>query len=851
MLIQSEFEGLNTRVSPLNIKDTQFSQLRNVVAWHQSLSSKQGFSTLGKLTTAVTDATHSLDSSGNASISLTAPLSTTISISDGVNTWNSSSPPSNQLTANTAATGTINYATGAITLAGGVANANLTISYRYYAQLPVMGIATWTEAGIAAITAQGIKQLVFDQQRCYEFTGTVNSFQDILDSSIYVSSAKPCLWHGTDYQLFQFTQVAGSMFVSNQTPAMQLMAITAITINGTTVTVTTAQEHQLISSDYIWINEVDGITGLNGETFSSLTIVSPTQFSFTATATGTYTSGGILQYLTAQPNSSGDGLRYYYGTGFVNYAPPTSDQLQPDYICGCRTLLFLGGRLCLFGVYLATSQEVLAGTYRYLANTFFYSSVIAQELGSPYYTSLNPVGADYVNAGAFYPFPSGQYGGYFSFSSSTGISSAFLWKMQYAIVSFSQKDIYRIEITENPIFPFKAILLSNQYGGLGTNGCVALSELGIVVSKGGILGVETVTAARIDYVVPNQVGSISFLNNGFNRIICYVDNYLEAVFITFPSVNGTSDNSPFPDTTLYYNYRENTWALFDELFTCYGTLFSGYQGHTYGSLTKPWSAYNWRWDNKTIKGWSSVLNACGGTQGYLFNKDVESTQAGNDISLSINGIGFSSGYVILDIPNHNLVSGNYIYIDGCIGTWGDLLNGLNAFVFEVNSSSQIVVSFGESLAITGEETYYGLGVATVVDNFAIKTKDFSIGVEKALATKGTKVAVQVLQSNSGSFSLYATADTSTNNYNAPSQSYIPVGTAITTNSPDTSIGTNNARNTQEYMWKYKAINITGQSVGLFITKSPAQMFDTDNNDLYLSINAIMFELTPSGNLFQL
>jgi len=68
------------------------------------------------------------------------------------------------------------------------------------------------------------------------------------------------------------------------------VVITGISISGTTVTVTTSTPLGLIPGTDIFISEADGTTGVNG--FHTIATISGTTFTFTATASGSYTGSG-------------------------------------------------------------------------------------------------------------------------------------------------------------------------------------------------------------------------------------------------------------------------------------------------------------------------------------------------------------------------------------------------------------------------------------------------------------------------------------------------------------------------------------------------------------------------------
>src|SRR6185437_8597225 len=169
----------------------------------------------------------------------------------------------------------------------------------------------------------------------------------------------PTTWNGQDYQQFWTVNYQGALWATNGinvpfSPAnigMQFKVITGVTIitagNGTTIPAVadiTIVAHGLVQGDFVFINEVNGITGINFQT-GYVTSANPQAANLVrvtfpiAILGGAYTTGGIAQYLTNRSDVTKDCLRYYDGDptdgnattptlngthGWVNFAPPLS-----------------------------------------------------------------------------------------------------------------------------------------------------------------------------------------------------------------------------------------------------------------------------------------------------------------------------------------------------------------------------------------------------------------------------------------------------------------------------------------------------------------------------------------------
>jgi hypothetical protein len=58
-------------------------------------------------------------------------------------------------------------------------------------------------------------------------------------------------------------------------------------------------------------------------------------------------------------------------------------------------------------------------------------------------------------------------------------------------------------------------------------------------------------------------------DNGTERICAQRDFINEWIYFTY---RGNESTAVFPNQTLLWNYRDNSWATFDESFTAYGTF---------------------------------------------------------------------------------------------------------------------------------------------------------------------------------------------------------------------------------------------------------------------------------------
>jgi hypothetical protein len=402
-------KGLRTDRTPFVINNDSFPTLINAYQWRGRLKRKRGTTLLGRLTRFFNSTSTSynsgsttitLNGSGVGNILTGFSLQTngnivrgSVTITVGFNTY--TDPLQN---GTLSPSGSINYATGVITILAEAGN-NASAVFRYYPDLPVMGLEDFIESS-SSLT----KCIAFDTKYSYNIN-TTTPF-NIYDVSFYKNpptgdypgyiqktAITPTSWNGQDYQQFWTTNYQGALWATNGVNVpfsitnigMQYKNITGVAIitagNGTTipaVATLTIVAHGLVQGDFIFVNEVKGITGINFQTgyvtsanpqaANAVTVTFPT-----AILGGAYTLGGIAQYLTNRADTTVDCLRFYDGDptntsptnpvlngnkGWVNFAPPLSQSAftiadlppQQYYLVGAKMILpfkdRLSGRLC-------------------------------------------------------------------------------------------------------------------------------------------------------------------------------------------------------------------------------------------------------------------------------------------------------------------------------------------------------------------------------------------------------------------------------------------------------------------------------------------------------------------------
>ena len=861
-------KGLKTDRTPFNIDNDAFPKLVNAYQWRGRIKRKRGNQLLCRLQRRVAVNITLTTNAGQTGQLLNFPVVPgTINLVGSVDGTTYTDPALNGTllaTGGTGTGGTINYATGSITINAG-AGENLVGTISYFPLLPVMGLE---DLELESTQFPGL--LAFDTQFSYEIPTTLpNTPVDVsfyknpgLSASLpgYVPKATNTAftWNGENYQQFWTTNYQGALWATNgiEVPftvtniGMQFKPLTLVTgvITGPPARADiTVIAHGLVVGDFVFINEVVGNIGINLQTGYVTAILDANTIQVTfpeATITGGYLSGGIVQYLTNTADPVKDCIRWYDGNptlaggikGWVNYCPPLSlraysiAQLPPAiyYLVGARMIVPFKDRLLFFGPVVQTSA---AGSQKYLQDTVIYS-----QNGTPYYTvSFTDNTTNYgINPTINYSqilVPDNQTATPFSyFSDNTGFGGFKSVGVDKPITTVSSNEDSlivglstiqtRFVYTGNDIVPFDFYLINSELGSASTFSIVNFDE-GVVTrgTRGYIITNQTSTK-RFDIDILDQVFEIRLKDNGNERFCSQRDFQNEWAVFTYLSNNSNTPENVFPNQTLQYNYREKTWGIFNETYTTYGQ-FRRQSGETWLTIKERWNTWNEPWQD----GESTLFQpdiVAGNQQGFVMVKD-EGT--GEDTSLFIQSI---AGNVITS-PNHGLANGDYILIEGALGTIGSQINGK---IFSINSATQNTFVLNPTI---NAGTYTGGGLITRFYVPFIQSKQFPpswgmgrktrLGVQQYLLTTTTVGQVQLL--------IFLSQDDNTgfnDNVSIPILDTI-YSTQLYTCPESTNLGLTPANinlqmpfsKSQGQTWHRINTSLLGDSVQFAITMSDAQM----------------------------
>lgn len=906
--------GMKKNLEAFAIDNDSFPQLINAYQWRGRIKRKRGTSFLNRLTryfdSSISSygsiATILVDGAGNANLitgfslesnATIVPESVILVGSVGAVVYTDPTEDGYLTPTGTGGPNTINYSTGAIFIPA-QAGGTITAIFRYYPNLPVMGLED-----LILDPSRYPGTLGFDTRYAYNiltaepyFTYSVSFYKNPPVSALlpgYAPKGTPTslVWNGRDYQQFYTANYQNALWATNgiNVPfnitniGMQYKPILTVTVtSGGPPAIATLQitGHGLIVGDFVFVNEVLTTTGINFQTGYVISVIDVNNVSveFPNATIANNGTGGIAQYLTSNANPTLDCIRWYdgdptdananspsfiQGRGWVNFMPPLSraefsiadtPPLQ-YYLAGARLIVPFKDRILFLGAVIQSA----GGAPIYLPDTIVYS-----QNGTPYYTSSftgDPSLANTVfnqilvppnqtaTAGAFWGDQTG-FGGWVS----AGIQQPILTSISsedVLLLGFTTTQI-RLVYTGNDIVPFNFFTIDSELSSGSTFSAINMSRGGITRGDRGIVLTTQNESKRIDLDIPDNVFQMDLTENGAERVTAQRDYINEWIYLTYVDNQNTYK---FPTETLQYNYRDDSWAIFKEAYTTYGQFRkqTGFIWATVGNVYQTWASWNAPWN----AGSSTLLAPeviAGNQQGFILVRD-DGTNESN--SLYIRNV---VGNVVTS-PDHCLNIGDYIVISEVLGT-----TGINGNIFSVSSATTDTITLNPA---GPSGTYLGLGLIKRMYVPYVQTKQFPLAWAIGRKTRIGTQQYLLSSTNNGQIQLLIfLSQNSASAYNEGN--IVPVmnsvnnsliySTVLFTCPESTNLGLTPANvnlqmitepssgsTPQQQIWHRINTSLIGDTVQLGFTMSDSQMRDTEFRNQFEEIEIHGFNLDVSSS----
>lgn len=411
------------------------------------------------------------------------------------------------------------------------------------------------------------------------------------------------------------------------------------------------------------------------------------------------------------------------GPNWVNFRP-TYD-LAGDTIDTCRLIIGFKGRLLL----LNTVETILAGPNA--GQHTFSQRCRYSQVGNP------------VDATAFLQLPeTAGKGGFLDASTREAIVSCQIIKDR--LIVFFENSTWELVFTNNAANPFIWQKINTEMGAESTFSAVIFDKVLLGVGNVGIVACNGANVDRIDQKIPDAVFQIRNEDAGIERVYGIRDYYHEMVYWTYPT---ETDNNVFPSQILAYNYRNGSWAFFDDSVTCFG-YYQAQGDATWENTASRWQDMVETWNAATFNAqFRNII--CGNQEGFVFIADDELTQ--NAPALSITNMSQAAPgdfqHIVFTVIDHNLEEEDFIYIENIVGTNDFLLfNNTVQQVYQRIDSDTFIVALPQGTVLSG---YDGGGTIRLVSRLDILTKMYNFYPQAARNMRVNKVDFNVDTTQNG------------------------------------------------------------------------------------------------------
>jgi len=400
------------------------------------------------------------------------------------------------------------------------------------------------------------------------------------------------------------------------------------------------------------------------------------------------------------------------------------------------------------------------------------------------------------------------------------------------LIVYFERSTWELVYTGNTALPFRWQQINNELGSESTFSVIGFDTSVIGIGNVGVHTCNGVNVTRIDEKIPDEVFKIHNGNSGPERVYGIRDYFNETVYWAFPDA---SNDPTFPTRILFYNYRNNTWAIFNDSFTCFG-YFQKTSDLTWDTVpdTYPtWDEWNNPWGSPLFQ--SAFRDIIAGNQeGFVFT--INNGLSSNSQSLYITDMDAATER--LTVIDHNLKVEDYVLVEEAAG-----ITALNDTVFQVQ---EVIDSDTIVLDTTFTGTYTGAGKLSRISNIKILSKQFNPGTPIGQQFRVPYVDFLLNRTTSGEISLNYLIDTSSGD---AIQDQVSSSTLLGSNVLYTRTEDNQTfQINQSQIWHRYYIQSQAQFLQLLFFMDDAQMRDLAISRSDFELHAMIFYIEPQGRI---
>lgn len=417
-----------------------------------------------------------------------------------------------------------------------------------------------------------------------------------------------------------------------------------------------------------------------------------------------------------------------------------------------------------------------------------------------------------------------------------------------------ERSSWKLVYTGNETFPFVFQKINTELGAESKFSLIPFDRGVFAVGNYGITTDDSVNVERIDVQIPDTVFDFNNDNQGLQRVYGIRDFPNELVYWAYPTANtGTT----FPNKVLVYNYRNQTYATFNDSFTCYG-YFQYSQNLPWSKLTEfPWSSWTSTWSSGILQSQYPFI-ATGNQHGFVSYIDDTVT---NDFSLYIKSINFAPADPEFEVPDHNLKTNDVIFLDKIVGGGTinpSALNG-NTYLVSVKDKDTIIIKGYSSGTFQNIVTlgwcdpgslYFGAGEIVKINGINISTKVFAPFYESGSQCRLGYVDYLLDKTTQGQITsdIYVNEDPSNSMTDVNINTSLLGSSTIYTKPENLTLIPQQA--VQNKIWHRQFIQSVAQNFQIVLSMTPEQLAQQLVSSEDILLHAMTIYLSPNSRLTQ-
>lgn len=431
------------------------------------------------------------------------------------------------------------------------------------------------------------------------------------------------------------------------------------------------------------------------------------------------------------------------------------------------------------------------------------------------------------------------------------------------LIVYFERSTWEIAYTGNENRPFIWQKINTELGSQSTYSTVPFDKVVFTIGNTGVHACNGSNVQRIDDKIPNKIFDDFASGSGFAARTCGIRDYYHEMVYWAYCENNTSTTQVFPNQTLVYNYKTDTWAVNDDCITTFGYLEQ--------NTDLIWGAANLAWQNANYS-WSSLGSNAEGTRSILFGTPegyvliINDDTSRNAPSMQItNMVPNANGILTLTIMGHNLditptLAGNidYIMIEGVTRDATMAAYFIGGLIYPVNSIIDAnTITVDTNLNVNGfvpgplvAGVYAGGATAAKVSNLYIKSKEWNPYAESNRNVYIASIDFAVDRTSNGKVTVDYWASTApVSMIQAGLDSTSLIGSGVLETSPYDPIYYP-LEQYQTLLWHKMYFQSSGEFIQLVMYYSPEQMVNQDESQADFQLEGMTLICSPTDSRMQ-